>query len=76
MIGRNGDNVETMRELISISEEERSEMTEWAQNQPEMVLRIEAAIRFRAEVLFEFNRLLSEGNMQANPERGMGVKST
>ena len=32
MIGRNGDNVETMRALISISEEERREMAEWAQN--------------------------------------------
>jgi hypothetical protein len=32
MVGRNGDNVETMRELISITEEKRREMAEWEQN--------------------------------------------
>jgi hypothetical protein len=35
----------------------RAGLAEWAQNQPEMALRIEAAIKFRSQVLDAFDQL-------------------
>jgi hypothetical protein len=57
MVQRNGSSIEEARELISISEEERREMAEWAQTQPAVAPRFESAIRFRSEVLTAFDQL-------------------
>lgn len=49
--------IEHMRELISVSRQERRELFAWAAGAPSLAVRIEKMLLFRDAVLFEFNRL-------------------
>jgi hypothetical protein len=59
MINTNGDDIASLRRLISVSPAEESELREWAEHSPALRVRIEAMLRFRGEVGREFDRLLA-----------------
>jgi hypothetical protein len=59
MINTNGDDIASLRRLISVSPAEESESREWAEQSPVLRGRIEAMLRFRGEVAREFDRLLA-----------------
>lgn len=60
MIGRNGDGVETLRQLIGVNDRELAELRAWAAcTSPTIAVRIENMLRFRNAVLVEFDRLLT-----------------
>lgn len=40
---------------ITVNDQERAELTAWSHDEPAVAARIEAAIRFRAEVLTAFD---------------------
>ena len=59
LIGRNGDDVESLRALIGVSDAELAELREWAaSSSPVIAVGIENMIRFRAQVALEFERLV------------------
>jgi len=57
MLGRNGDTVESIRELIAISEIEEA-LTLCARKHVEVTLGIERVLKFRRRVAEEFERLI------------------
>lgn len=60
MVGRNGDDVNSLRRLIGVSASEEAELREWAAcAPPATAVGIEHMIRFRAAVLAEFETLVS-----------------
>jgi hypothetical protein len=64
--GRNGG-IEHMRELISVSVKEKTELAEWAAAEPELADKIETMIRFRVQVLAEFDRIAGLPAQVKNP---------
>jgi hypothetical protein len=61
LLGRNGDDVESLRRLISVSPTEQAELAEWAAcSPPAVAVGIENMLRFRSEVAREFDRLVCE----------------
>ena len=62
LIGNNGDTIETLRELISVSPAEEAELRTWTACSPSLArTRIDNKLRFRAEVLEQLERLVSSG---------------
>src|SRR6266849_777504 len=60
MLGRNGDDVNSLRALIGVSEKERAQLADWAAcTSPLISLRIEAMVTYRQEVLLQFDRLVA-----------------
>jgi hypothetical protein len=60
---RNGNDVQTLRELIGVNDKEREELATWAgSSSPSVAVRIENMIRFRAQVLSEFDRLVENAH--------------
>jgi phage protein U len=59
MLGRNGDDIRSLRALICITDGERAKLRAWADEEPELVSGIEQAIAFRDAVLREFDRLVA-----------------
>jgi hypothetical protein len=58
---RNGDDIQTLRELISISAREEAELREWAAfSSPTVAVGIENMLCFRAAVLVAFDRLVAQ----------------
>ncbi len=56
MLGKNGDSIESLRQLIAVSPTEKSELEEWAAcSSPAIALGIENMLRFREKVLEEFD---------------------
>jgi hypothetical protein len=62
LLGRNGDDVESLRALIGVSDKERDELSQWAANCPALHGRIEAMVYYREKVLEEFNRLVENAH--------------
>jgi len=54
---RNGG-VDTMREIIAITDRERRELLEWVKQEPALADKVFAAIAYRERVLAEFNALV------------------
>jgi hypothetical protein len=71
MLGRNGDDVNSLRALISLTPKEKAELADWAAcTSPLISVRIEAMLTYRREVLLQFNRLVaSSQNTDALPQR-------
>jgi hypothetical protein len=69
LVQRGVDTAEGMRRLIAVSPKDRSKLNEWKRIRPELAVRIENCIRFRAEVLFAFDALLRDQDVRANPGR-------
>jgi hypothetical protein len=57
MIGKNGDDAQTLRELISVSDADRRELGLWIEQEPYLRNKIQAMIHFREMVLAAFDRL-------------------
>ncbi len=57
LVGRNGDTVETIRELITVPEETEAALQAFVRAYPEEQGNIERVLRFRREVQAEFERL-------------------
>ena len=58
LVGKNGDTAETLRELISVSDRELTELHEWAAcSSPAVAVGIENMLKFRSKVAREFDRL-------------------
>ena len=57
MVARNPGSVEKIRALISIDEIEQQELDAWSKDEPGIALRVEAAIKFRSQVLRAFDSL-------------------
>ena len=59
LVGRNGDSVDSLRRLISVTPAEKGELRDWAaSSSPRVAVGIEHMLRFRNAVLAEFDRLL------------------
>ncbi len=58
MIGRNGDSLESIRELISVPPHVETLLRAFAQEHPEHGAGIEGILRYRLEVGREFERLV------------------
>jgi hypothetical protein len=58
-IGRNGETVDSIRELISLDQESRKILTDFAAAQPAEGVWVLRAIAFRERVLEQFERLVS-----------------
>ena len=58
MLGRNGDNIEDVRQLINVTPAEELELRAWSAEHPHLASRIETVLHFRAAVAREFDRLL------------------
>jgi hypothetical protein len=71
MLGRNGDDVHSLRSLIMVSPTEEIELRDWAaSSSPRVAVGIEAMIHHRQEVLLQFDRLVaSSQNADALPQR-------
>ena len=62
MLGRNGDDVRSLRLLITVSRAEEVELRDWAaSSSPRVAVGIEAMIRYRQAVLIAFDRLVAQG---------------
>jgi len=59
MVGRNGETVESLRELIEIPPEIEEALLLYARKYPEDAFGIERVLRFRKQVAEEFQRLTS-----------------
>jgi hypothetical protein len=57
MIGKNGDDAQTLRELISVSDADRRELGLWIEQEPYLRNKIQTMIHFREMVLAAFDRL-------------------
>jgi hypothetical protein len=57
MVGKNGDTVESLRELISVPPEIETLLRTYAQFHPVESREIEMGLRFRERVLEEFERM-------------------
>src|SRR5258708_15947231 len=63
LAGKNGDTIETLRELIGVNDRELTELREWAAcSSPAIAVGIEKMIDFRTAVLDEFNRLVENAH--------------
>jgi hypothetical protein len=58
MIGKNGDDVQSLRELIAMSDADRRELRLWTEQEPQLRYKIEGMIYYRELVLSAFNRLV------------------
>lgn len=58
MVGRNGDDAASLRRLIGVSASEEVELRRWAEESPELAVRIEGVLFYRADVLAEFEALM------------------
>lgn len=58
MIGRNGDSVDTIRELIAVPPEIETALRAFAGEHPEEQRGIERILKFREKVLAEFERVV------------------
>ncbi len=59
MLGKNGDSIESLRQLIAVSPIEKAELEEWAAcSSPAIALGIEHMISYRRQVLLQFDRLV------------------
>ncbi len=58
LVGRNGDTIETIRELIAVPEETEAALQALARACPQEQANIKRVLRFRREVQAEFERLL------------------
>lgn len=68
LVGKNGDTAETLRELISVSDRELTELHEWAAcSSPAVAVGIENMLKFRSKVAREFDRLAQ--SLGATPQR-------
>lgn len=76
LVGRNGDTVETVRELIGVEPQEESQLLAYARECPEEEPFIRKALQFRREVAGEFERLVSQAlcSVVGSPDYG-GVRS-
>jgi hypothetical protein len=59
-IGRNGETIDSIRELISLDQESRKILTDFAAAQPAEGVWVLRAIEFRERVLEQFERLVSK----------------
>lgn len=57
MLGRNGDDVESLRALINVSPVEQAHLREFGTAEPRYAPYIEKVLEFRGKVLREFDRL-------------------
>jgi hypothetical protein len=74
LIGRNGDSIDDLRRLISVTPAEELELREWAAcSSARVAVGIETMIRFRAQVASEFDRLV-EMRTEAIPGRERSPK--
>jgi hypothetical protein len=60
MIGRNGDTVERLRELIAVPPEVEATLRNFARVNPKDAPGVERVLRFRELVLEEFDRLVAQ----------------
>ena len=58
-IGRNGETVDSVRELICLDQESRKILTDFAAAQPAEAVWVLRALEFRERVLEQFERLVS-----------------
>lgn len=58
LIGRNGDTLETVRELIAVPPETEALLRQFAEEWPECARGVEAILRYRRKVGEEFERLV------------------
>ena len=65
LIARRGETVESLRQLVGISLEERRVLEGFAAKFPELTLQVKCAIAFRQNVAEEFERLISQENVRA-----------
>ena len=60
MLGRNGDDVQSLRSLIMVSPTDEQELRDWATcSSPRVAVGIEAMLHYRQEVLRHFDRLIA-----------------
>jgi hypothetical protein len=57
LAGKNGDTIESLRELISVPSEIEAVLSAFARAYPEEEREIEMGLRFRGRVLEEFERM-------------------
>jgi hypothetical protein len=63
LVDKNGDTVESLRELICVNDRELTVLQEWAAFAPLVVaVGIESMVHFREKVLEEFNRLVENAH--------------
>jgi hypothetical protein len=63
LVGRNGDTVESVRELIAVPHSIETALLLYAQRNPEDALGIERVLHFRRRVAEEFERLARENRV-------------
>ena len=60
---KNGDDAQSLRQVISVSPTELAELKAWAaSSSPAVAVGIDNMLRFRSKALAEFNRLVSGVN--------------
>ncbi len=67
MVGRNGDSVETIRELIAVPAKVEAVLLAYAKRHPEDQQGIEGALEFRRRVAEEFERLVLVSQGEPSP---------
>ena len=67
LIGRNGDTVESVRELIAVPPCVEATLLGYAERNPEDCFGIERVLQFRRRVAEEFERLLADPAISSSP---------
>jgi hypothetical protein len=66
LLGRDGNDVHSLRQLIGVSAAEEVDLRLWIQCEPELRRKIESMIHFRQRVLAAFNALVENAQRRAS----------